>query len=179
MYRTGLCWCRVQLYSLNANSSSGDSESQEHRSLDWMKQHSWLNYETARVTQSNQLQRKLASSSSKSCRRVWRDEFLHFFNCLQFLFGMKLGLSTYEEHVDSGCLRTGRWEEYLDLGGRTEHKGGWNCVMKCFTIYTHLQVLLGWSFQEGWDEWGTIGREEIYIQGSGWRTFRKEVAWKT
>jgi len=37
------------------------------------------------------------------------------------------------------------------FGSESEEVAGEDCVMRSFTTFMHLSMLLGWSNQEGWD----------------------------
>jgi hypothetical protein len=57
----------------------------------------------------------------------------------------------YLKKIDWGSLRTGFWEEYLDLRGMRWQENGGSCTVRNVIIFTHPHISLGRSSQ---DEWG-------------------------
>jgi hypothetical protein len=65
--------------------------------------------------------------------------------------------------IDWGCLRTGFWEEYLNLREMMWRDNGGSCTVRSLIIYIHPQILLGRSSQGEWGGggmWHGWGRRE-------------------
>jgi hypothetical protein len=104
------------------------------------------------------LDRGFKSRSRQGCRSA----FSLYCVVVLFCMGVNLGLSRWGKNMpDWGCLRTGCWGEHLDLRGRKWwQEAREDCIMRSFITCSFHQLLLGWSSQGGWDEWGILRARE-------------------
>lgn len=91
--------------------------------------------------------------------------------------GMKCGLALREEHW-LGVLENKCGGRYLCFIGSKREGAGENRVMTSFIICTAHRIVFVWMRMKCIQVWGIYRREEKYIQGFGWETWREDTTLK-